>query len=95
MDWSKDNQLFWVFIVTDSVSGVGKDLARVLHSCEADKMTADIKAPLLYSKGEIILLCPDLNDLGAIEKSSDDFLSKETGLDVLGNKTGVSRLLRA
>lgn len=56
---------------------------------EANKTTADIKAPLLNSKGEIIFLYPDLKDLGAIEKSPDDFLSKETGLDVLGNKTGV------
>lgn len=87
--------------MTGSSSGVGKKLAQILYSQDAkvyvaarsrekaDKAIADIKAASPKSNGELIFLYLDLNDLTAVKKSAEDFLSKETKLHVLWNNAGV------
>jgi retinol dehydrogenase-12 len=81
--------------VTGSSSGVGKQLAQILYSHDAkvyiaarsiekaDKAIADIKAAFPKSNGELIFLYLNLDDLTTVRKSAEDFLSKETKLDVL------------
>ncbi|KAH6717446.1 hypothetical protein BKA61DRAFT_323180 [Leptodontidium sp. MPI-SDFR-AT-0119] len=90
-----------VFIVTGSSSGVGKELAQILYSHnakvyvaarsseKASKAIESIKAAFPNSKGEIEYLHLDLDDLSTIKASADEFLSKETKLDVLWNNAGV------
>ena len=41
------------------------------------------------SKGELVFLHLDLDDLSTIKKSAEEFLSKEQKLDVLWNNAGV------
>ncbi|KAH7370257.1 hypothetical protein BKA65DRAFT_561849 [Rhexocercosporidium sp. MPI-PUGE-AT-0058] len=71
-----------VFIVTGSSSGVGKELAQILYSHNA-------KEAFPNSKGELVHLHLDLDDLSTIKKSAEEFLSKEQRLDVLWNNAGV------
>jgi len=90
-----------VFIVTGSSSGVGKELAQILYSHNAKvyvaarsdekaaKAIESIKAKNPDSKGELIYLHLDLDDLSTIRKSADEFLAKEQKLDVLWNNAGV------
>jgi retinol dehydrogenase 12 len=90
-----------VFIVTGSSSGVGKELAQILYSHNAkvyiaarssEKSSVTIESigtAFPESKGELVFLHLDLDDLTAIKKSADDFLSKEKRLDVLWNNAGV------
>ncbi|KAH9203542.1 hypothetical protein DL95DRAFT_529610 [Leptodontidium sp. 2 PMI_412] len=90
-----------VFIVTGSSSGVGKELAQILYSHNAKvyvaarsqekarKAIESIKATFPKSAGELVFLRLDLDDLTTIKKSAEDFLSKETKLDVLWNNAGV------
>lgn len=92
---------FQVFIVTGSSAGVGKELAQILYSHNAKvyvaarseeratKAIESIKTAFPESKGELIYLHLDLDDLTTIKKSADEFLSKETKLDVLWNNAGV------
>lgn len=56
---------------------------------KADKAIADIKAAFPKSNGELIFLYLDLNDLATVKKSAENFLSKETRLDVLWNNAGI------
>ncbi|KAH9206735.1 short-chain dehydrogenase [Leptodontidium sp. 2 PMI_412] len=95
------DQLGKVFIVTGSSSGVGKELAQILYSRNAKVYVAarsqeraiaaieSIKAAFPKSAGELVFLHLDLNDLATIKKSAEDFLSKETKLDILWNNAGV------
>jgi retinol dehydrogenase-12 len=90
-----------VFIVTGSTAGVGKELAQILYSKnakvyiaarsseKAEKVITAIKASFPDSKGELVYLHLDLDDLTTIKASADEFLSKETKLDVLWNNAGV------
>ncbi|KAH8597208.1 hypothetical protein B0O99DRAFT_569034 [Bisporella sp. PMI_857] len=90
-----------VFIVTGSSGGVGKELAQLLYSHNArvyiaarssDKANAaisSIKSAHPQSKGALIYLHLDLNDLTTIKASVEEFLSKESRLDVLWNNAGV------
>lgn len=90
-----------MFIVTGSSSGVGQELARILYSHDAkiyiaarseEKATqaiTDIKANCPGSKGEVVFLHLDLTDLATVKKSAEDFLSKETRLDVLWNNAAI------
>lgn len=87
--------------MTGSSSGVGKQLAQILYSHDtkiyiatrsiekADKAIADIKAAFPKSNGKLIFLYLNLDDLTTVKKSAEDFLSKETKLDVLWNNAGV------
>jgi retinol dehydrogenase 12 len=90
-----------VFVVTGSSSGIGKELAQILYSHDAkvyiavrskEKATEainDIKAKFPDSKGELVFLHLDLGDLTTIKKSAEEFLTKESKLDVLWNNAGV------
>jgi NAD(P)-dependent dehydrogenase (short-subunit alcohol dehydrogenase family) len=90
-----------VFIVTGGSSGVGKELSQILYAANAkvylaarsseraSKAIESIKAASPKSKGELIYLHLDLDDLTTIKASADEFLSKEQKLDVLWNNAGV------
>ena len=87
--------------MTGSSSGVGKELAQILYSHNAkvyiaarssEKASAAIdfmKTNFPDSKGELVFLSLDLDDLSTIKKSAEEFLSKEKKLDVLWNNAGV------
>lgn len=90
-----------VFIVTGSSSGLGAELASMLYQHNAkvyiaarseDKARKSIeKLQSLHpdSRGQLIFLRLDLNDLTTIKASADEFLKKEKRLDVLWNNAGV------
>lgn len=90
-----------VFIVTGASSGIGEELAQILYSLNAkvyvaarsedraSKSIQRIKSSYPNSEGELIFLRLDLDDLTTIKKSAEDFLGKETKLDVLWNNAGV------
>ena len=50
---------------------------------------AEIKLQHPNSKGELVLLKLDLDDLTTIKGTVDEFLSKESRLDILWNNAGV------
>lgn len=56
---------------------------------KATKAIESIKAAFPKSAGELVFLHLDLDDLTTIKKSAEEFLSKETKLDVLWNNAGV------
>lgn len=90
-----------VFIVTGSSSGVGEQLAQILYQhnakvyiaarseTKASKAIEQMKSQFPESKGQLVYLHLDLDDLTTIKSSADDFLSKEERLDVLWNNAGV------
>ncbi|PNP45363.1 hypothetical protein THARTR1_10963 [Trichoderma harzianum] len=90
-----------VFLVTGCSSGVGKELAKILYSHnakvyitarstkKAEAVIADIKAAHPESRGKLIYLHLDLNDLSSVKTSADEFLRLENRLDVLWNNAGV------
>ncbi|KAF2971578.1 hypothetical protein GQX73_g2020 [Xylaria multiplex] len=90
-----------VFIVTGANSGLGKELMKILYSkhakvyvaarSESKAKAAIEEARQLHptSRGILTYLYLDLGDLATIKKSADDFLSKESRLDVLFNNAGV------
>ncbi|KAM5344639.1 hypothetical protein ACJ41O_013174 [Fusarium nematophilum] len=90
-----------VFVVTGSSGGVGKELLKILYSKNATvylaarsepKALAEIeeaKRQSPQSTGSLVYLHLDLNDLTTIRKSANEFLSKESRLDVLWNNAGV------
>lgn len=87
--------------MTGASSGVGKELAQILYSHNAkvyiaarssektSAAIASIKSAIPNSKGELVFLHLDLDDLSTIKKSAENFLSKEERLDVLWNNAGV------
>ncbi|KAI0096366.1 short-chain dehydrogenase [Nemania sp. FL0031] len=90
-----------VFIVTGANTGLGKELTKILYSkhakvyvaarseAKAEAAMEDIRTLYPTSKGELVYLHLDLNDLTTIKKSADDFLAQEQRLDVLWNNAGV------
>ncbi|KAH8893075.1 NAD(P)-binding protein [Thozetella sp. PMI_491] len=90
-----------VYIVTGGNSGIGKELVQMLYAKNAkvylaarsehraSEATAAIKKAVPSSKGEIVFLKLDLNDLTTIKASAESFLAKEARLDVLFNNAGV------
>lgn len=90
-----------VFVVTGGSSGVGQALADILYFRNAkvyiaarsqdktEKAIGEIKAAHPGSKGELIFLRLVLDDLTTIKESADEFLSKESKLDVLFLNAGV------
>jgi len=90
-----------VFIVTGSSSGVGKELTQILYAHDAKVYVAarskeragqameEIRANFPASKGELVYLHLDLEDLSTIKASAEEFLGKEDRLDVLWNNAGV------
>jgi len=98
---SLSDQAGKIFIVTGSSSGVGKELAQILYSHNAKVYVAarslskasaaieSMKTAFPNSKGELIYLHLDLDDLTTIKASAEEFLSKEEKLSVLWNNAGV------
>jgi NAD(P)-dependent dehydrogenase (short-subunit alcohol dehydrogenase family) len=90
-----------VFIITGATSGVGELLASILYSKnakvyiaarsgdKAEQSMQRIRAEHTTSQGELVFLPLDLNDLSTIKASANEFLAKETRLDVLWNNAGV------
>jgi retinol dehydrogenase-12 len=90
-----------IFIVTGGYAGCGWELTKILYQHNAtihvagrsaDKAAdaiSEIRKLLPDSKGKMVFLKLDLADLSTIKASADEFLSKETKLDVLWNNAGV------
>jgi retinol dehydrogenase-12 len=87
--------------VTGGNAGVGKEVARILHSkharvyvaarsqSKATEAIESIKNSNRESKGSLEYLHLDLNDLTTIKASAQEFLAKENKLHVLFNNAGV------
>merc|ERR1712093_541883 len=58
---------------------------------KASQVIADIRAKCTASKGALIYLHLDLNDLTTIKASAESFLAQEKSLHVLWNNAGVMR----
>lgn len=90
-----------VFFITGGNSGVGKELAKILYQHNArvwiatrsqqrsEEVIAEIKAAHPDSKGELIFLKLVLDDLTTIKVTADEFLARESRLDVIWNNAGV------
>ncbi|KAH8896367.1 NAD(P)-binding protein [Thozetella sp. PMI_491] len=98
--WIQDKQQR-VFIVTGSTSGIGKCLVGILYGPNAEVYMADrshekatvvsseLRANHPESKGQLVYLHLDLNDLSSVKKSAEEFLAKEEKLHMLFNNTGI------
>ena len=87
--------------MTGASSGVGRELAQILYAHgakvyiaarseeKATKAIESITTSSPSSKGSLVYLHLDLNDLATIKKSAEEFLAQETRLDVLWNNAGV------
>lgn len=90
-----------VYVVTGANTGVGKELSKLLYAKNAHIYIAarseekalraidDIKEASPSSTGALHFLKLDLADLSTIKASADEFLAKESRLDVLFNNAGV------
>ncbi|OQE44841.1 hypothetical protein PENCOP_c002G05341 [Penicillium coprophilum] len=90
-----------VFLVTGASGGLGKLLATILYqhngkiylAARSESKTKDcieeIKAAHPSSKGELLYLNLQLDDLTTIKQTANEFLAKENRLDVLWNNAGV------
>lgn len=92
-----------VHIVTGGYAGVGEQLVQILYGKGAkvyiagrseSKANAAVQRIKTIHKdtkdaGELVFLKLDLSDLASIKASADDFLAKESRLDVLTNNAGV------
>ncbi|KXJ87965.1 short-chain dehydrogenase, partial [Microdochium bolleyi] len=90
-----------VFMVTGGSSGVGKELVGILYGSNAKIYIAtrsqsrcktamdEIRAAHPHSRGELVFLSLQLDDLTTIKATAEQFLSKESRLDVLWNNAGV------
>lgn len=99
--WHENLTSIKVFMITGASSGVGAALASMLFGSNGtiyvaarneEKATAamsQIKETHPNSKGVMHFLRLDLNDLTTIKASAEEFLGKETRLDVLWLNAGV------
>ncbi|CAI7609154.1 hypothetical protein N7533_000553 [Penicillium manginii] len=90
-----------VFLVTGASGGLGKLLTDILYrhngkvylaarsESKTKEAIEEIRAAHPSSKGELIFLSVQLDDLTTIKKAADEFLAKEDHLDVLWNNAGV------
>ncbi|KAL4907840.1 hypothetical protein BDW74DRAFT_148128 [Aspergillus multicolor] len=90
-----------VFIVTGATSGYGLLLSTFLYqnngtvylaarnAKKTAEVIADIKSRFPNSKGKLDSIALNLSDLSTIKKSAEEFLAKETKLNVLWNNAGV------
>ncbi|KAK2592101.1 short-chain alcohol dehydrogenase [Conoideocrella luteorostrata] len=95
------NQTGKVFIITGASGGVGKELVSILYKHNAKIYVAarskgkaiaaitDIEQQHPSSGGRLIFLPLDLGDLTTIRQSAEEFLRKESRLDVLWLNAGV------
>ena len=90
-----------VFVVTGGYAGCGLELTKMLYRHngtvyvagrsrnKGDVSITAVKAAYPNSKGRLEFLQLDLADLSTIKQSANDFLSRESRLDVLTNNAGV------
>ena len=90
-----------VYIVTGASAGVGRELARLLYSRNgtvyvAARSSDRAKAAIKWiqdahpsSQGALHFLRLELGDLSTIKPSAEEFLARESRLDVLFNNAGV------
>ncbi|KAI1824177.1 hypothetical protein F4861DRAFT_539350 [Xylaria intraflava] len=91
-----------ITIVTGSNTGIGKEIARILYSKNAKvyilarseekarKAIDDIKTAVPDSSGELTYLHLDLADLPSIKTTAEEFLRRESRIDLLFNNAGVA-----
>lgn len=91
-----------VFIVTGGYTGIGYELAKVLYQHngtvyiagrsteKAEKAIASLRQAVPDSQGKLEFMHIDLADLKTIKPGVEQFLAKESRLDVLTNNAGVS-----
>lgn len=90
-----------MFLVTGASGGLGKLLASILYQhngkvylaarseSKTKECIEEIKAAHPSSKGELLFLSLQLDDLTTIKQTANEFLAKENRLDVLWNNAGV------
>lgn len=90
-----------VYVVTGANSGIGKDIARILHAknakvyilCRSEdkarEAIQDIEKANPSSKGALVFIACDLADLPNTKAAAEAFLAQEQRLDVLFNNAGV------
>ncbi|ETS82400.1 hypothetical protein PFICI_04276 [Pestalotiopsis fici W106-1] len=90
-----------VFIITGASGGIGSELAEILYGkngkvylaarsqSKTDQVIKSIREKHPSSTGDLIFLNLVLDDLTTIKATAEEFLSKETRLDVLWNNAGV------
>lgn len=90
-----------MFLVTGASGGLGKLLTDILYQhngkvylaarseSKTKEVIEEIKAAHPSSKGELLFLSLQLDDLTTIKQTANEFLSKEDRLDVLWNNAGV------
>lgn len=95
------DQIGRVFIITGGYAGVGRELAKILYQRngtvylagrskqKADAAIREINNAYPRSKGRLEFLQLDLADLSTIKASAEDFMNRESRLDVLVNNAGV------
>ncbi|KAI9687310.1 MAG: hypothetical protein M1822_002353 [Bathelium mastoideum] len=93
-----------VFIVTGGNAGVGFELCKMLYAADAtvymgsrseERASAAIRqitSESPKSKGKLVFLRLDLNDLASVKDAAAAFAAKETKLDVLWNNAGAGAL---
>lgn len=89
------------FIVTGGTGGIGKGLVKILYeknariyvaarsSNKTKALVEELQHAFPKSKGALIFLKLDLDDLTTIKASAEEFIAKESRLDVLWNNAGV------
>ncbi|KAB8205701.1 hypothetical protein BDV34DRAFT_96406 [Aspergillus parasiticus] len=90
-----------VFIITGGSGGLGKELAAILYqhnakvylAARSEKKTAEVIKEIQKahptSSGELLFHPLQLDDLATIKSSAEQFLTRESRLDVLWNNAGV------
>lgn len=90
-----------VHVVTGGYTGCGLELTKLLYQHNAtvyvagrsrekgDKSIATVKEEFPDSKGKLVFLQLDLADQSTIKQSAQEFMSKESRLDVLTQNAGV------
>ena len=87
--------------MTGGASGIGLELVKILYAHnakvyiaarseqKASRAITSVENSFPKSKGELVFIHLDLNDLALVKESAESFLSKESRLDVLWNNAGV------
>lgn len=90
-----------VFMITGATSGIGQELAKILYGAnatvwivarskqKAEETVAAIGQAHPGSKGRMEVLIADFNDLHTIRPAAEEFLQRESRLDVLWNNAGI------
>ncbi|RFN45563.1 hypothetical protein FIE12Z_10168 [Fusarium flagelliforme] len=91
-----------VFLVTGGYSGIGFELSRMLYQAggtvyiagrsqeKGEQAISELKQQCPDSAGSLFFLKISLDDLPTIKAAAEEFMSKESRLDVLFNNAGVS-----